>query len=160
MLSDELLIEFVRESNRIERILRDPLPAEVEAHQSLLQCKRITLHGLRAFVQIIADAPLRDKPNLNVFIDGSRHRPPPGGPHVREALEKILQAVNQKGADPFKVHANYETLHPFMDGNGRSGRALWLWMMVRKGYEGVDQDNNPVGFLHLWYYWSLSQERA
>jgi len=151
MVSDENLLEFVRESNRIEGILRDPLPAEALAHRSVLMAKRITPYVLRAFVQIIADAPLRDKLGLDVVV--GNHRPPPGGPHVIDALEKVLQGVNDKNANPYTIHAKYETLHPFMDGNGRSGRVLWLWMMARKGYDG------SLGFLHLWYYQSLSNFR-
>jgi len=151
MISDENLIAFVRESNRIEGILRDPLPAELFAHVSLLKAKRITSHTLRTFVQIIADAPLRDRVGLDVSV--GNHRPPVGGPHIPEALEKVLQGVNDKNANPYTVHAKYETLHPFMDGNGRSGRALWLCMMARKGYDG------GLGFLHLWYYQSLSNFR-
>ena len=37
-----------------------------------------------------------------------------------------------------------------MDGNGRSGRALWLWQMVNQ--HNYDM---RLGFLHLWYYQSL-----
>ena len=157
MVSNEALRFFVRESNRIEGIHRDPLDAEIEAHLSLLDCKRITQHGLRAFVQIVAGAPLRDKPGLDVYI--GNHRPPIGGPHVPEALDKILQGVNDKNANPYTVHAKYETLHPFMDGNGRSGRALWLYMMVRRGYTGFDRHGNNTGFLQIWYYQSLSNFR-
>ena len=51
-------------------------------------------------------------------------------------------------ASPFAVHVAYENLHPFMNGNGRSGRALWLWHMG--GIEKV-----PLGFLRTWYYQSL-----
>ena len=157
MLSDAHLLEFIRESNRIEGIHRDPTSAEALAHLSVLKAKRITPYVVRAFVQIIADAPLRDKPGLDVSV--GNHRPPIGGPHVPEALERILQGVNDKHANPYTVHAKYETLHPFMDGNGRSGRVLWLWMMVRKGYDALDRHGNFMGFLHVWYYQSLSHFR-
>jgi hypothetical protein len=160
MISDEGLIEFVRESNAIEGILRDPTSAEVLAHLSVLKAKRITLHVLRAFVQIVADAPLREQMGQDVVV--GNHRPPVGGPHIKDELEKILQAVNQKGANIYKVHAKYETLHPFMDGNGRSGRVLWLWMMQRKGYTGPEHGGRYLNFLHVWYYQSLANfpERA
>ena len=157
MLSDAHLLEFVRESNRIEGIFRDPTSAEALAHLSVLKAKRITQYVLRAFVQIVANAPLRDKPGLDVFV--GNHQPPIGGPHVPEALDRVLQGVNDKNANPYTVHAKYETLHPFMDGNGRSGRVLWLWMMQRQGFEGHDQYGNHLGFLHLWYYQSLSNFR-
>ena len=48
-----------------------------------------------------------------------------------------------------ETHVRYELLHPFLDGNGRSGRALWLWLMGQA----------PLGFLHTFYYQTLSAAR-
>lgn len=57
--------------------------------------------------------------------------------------------VNNSGRDgAYRCHVVYETLHPFTDGNGRSGRAVWLRQMgwiVRA----------PLGFLHHFYYQTL-----
>ena len=33
------------------------------------------------------------------------------------------------------VHHRFETIHPFADGNGRSGRALALWELYRRGFD-------------------------
>ena len=55
-------------------------------------------------------------------------------------------------ATPFGIHLRYETLHPFMDGNGRSGRILWAWQMLH-------HDIAPgirLGFLHAFYYQTLA----
>lgn len=79
---------------------------------------------------------------LNVVV--GRYRPPLGGPNIRATLQKLLRHPH----DPYLIHQAYEALHPFTDGNGRSGRALWLHMMG--GPDAV-----PLGFLHTWYYQSL-----
>jgi Fic family protein len=33
------------------------------------------------------------------------------------------------------VHHRFETIHPFADGNGRTGRALSLWELYRRGFD-------------------------
>lgn len=45
-------------------------------------------------------------------------------------------------------------LHPFMDGNGRTGRAVWAWAMQRDG-----QDPFALSFLHRFYYQTLEYSR-
>lgn len=145
------LIDFIRESNRIEGIVREPLPLEVQAHDVFLDLPSVTTADMANFVNWVADVPLRDRSGMNVQV--GPHIAPPGGPDIIARLSFILDRANNRNAyNAFELHREYETLHPFMDGNGRSGRVLWLWMMG-----GIDKV--PLGFLHTWYYQSLQAGR-
>lgn len=35
--------------------------------------------------------------------------------------------------DPIKLHIVYEKIHPFVDGNGRTGRMFMNWLQVKNG---------------------------
>lgn len=147
------LTNFVRESNKIEGILRDPQPQELEAHDAFLSLQEPSVDNMRDFVAIVQPgAIIRHKSTLNVRV--GNHIAPQGGPGIIAGLEGILGLARDD--DPYRIHRQYETLHPFTDGNGRSGRVLWLWMMQRQ-----DQLERALalGFLHAWYYQSLSADR-
>ncbi len=141
------LEDFVRESNRIEGILRDPLPSEIVAHEKLLAFPVVTVAALEEFVATIQPgAVLRRKVGMNVQV--GNHIAPSGGPEIEERLGNLLANMNKHGA--YKTHLAYETLHSFTDGNGRSGRALWLRQMGGMA---------PLGFLHQFYYQTLDGMR-
>jgi hypothetical protein len=143
---------FIRESNRIEGIHREPTKAEIGAHEALIDCQ-LSLADVEAFVAVVAPGkPLRDRTGMNVRVGG--HIAPPGGPDIRLGLQSILADASSY-ADPWRTHIAYEKLHPFMDGNGRSGRAIWLWQMLQLG----DQHVLRRGFLHTFYYQTLARTK-
>lgn len=140
------LLDFVRESNRIEGILREPTEDEMMAHGAFINVERPTTKDLEGFVSVVAPGhKLRDRAGLNVRVGD--HIAPSGGPYIRTELDFLLSKLEV--SDPWRTHVAYETLHPFTDGNGRSGRALWLWQV-----RGA-----PIGFLHQFYYQTLSGVR-
>jgi hypothetical protein len=139
------LEDFVRESNRIEGIVRKPTRAEMKAHNLFLGLEDIRVADLEGFVAVCQPgAVLRRKVGMNVHVGD--YVAPMGGRNIEIDLIGILSRKDQLG--PYLTHIEYEQLHPFTDGNGRSGRALWLWQMR----------NAPLGFLHHFYYQTLNKE--
>jgi hypothetical protein len=74
------------------------------------------------------------------------HIAPEGDPTIARRLTRMLDMANRT-SDPWRVHVAFETLHPYMDGNGRTGRAIWVWQTQRTG-----QDPFALPFLHRLYY--------
>ena len=148
------LDKFIAESNRIEGINRPPTKGEIAATEHFLGMSDITVTDVKWLVkEYQPDARLRDLPGLDVQVGG--YVAPRGGPDIETQLKDILARANryrtiQKKHEPHAVHTMYELLHPFTDGNGRSGRTLWLWMM---------RGHAPLGFLHTFYYQTLSAAR-
>jgi hypothetical protein len=146
------LRDFAEESNRIEGISglgRDL--AHTEALRSLLVLARIDVSDLEAFVRRVEpDAFLRTKDEHRVVVGG--HVAPSASVAQRE-LKVLLDRINDGRVSPVWAHIEYERIHPFIDGNGRSGRALWLWQMQGLGW---DVDLMPRLFLQQFYYQTLS----
>ncbi len=145
------LERFVLESNRIEGIHRElthpQTVREIEVHGWFLRLKQVTIADLEAFVHVVQPgAQLRRNIGQNVRI--GNHIAPLGGPDIESRLSNILFNMHTEGA--YKTHLAYEDLHPFIDGNGRSGRVLWLRQMG-----GV----SSIGFLHKFYYQTLDAQR-
>lgn len=121
-------IEKIRESNRIESILREPTAEEVAEHERFMLLKRLTVEDLEQFIGVYQPyARLRLSSGDNVRV--GNYFPPRGGPKIRQDLESLLVEINAHSITPWQAHVRYEKLHPFTDGNGRSGRAIWYWMM-------------------------------
>jgi len=154
-VSSGVVERFLAESNLIEGI-KEVRAGELEAAQEFLNGEIPSLSELQKFVGVCEpSAVLRDKKGLNVRV--GNHFPPPGGPEIKVKLAALLCRVNSDdNYHPYKAHLDYETLHPFTDCNGRSGRILWAWQMVN---QPIDKCGLGLGFLHCWYYQSLSHSR-
>ena len=156
MFTTTELENFVRESNKIEGILREPTPEEVSGTEALLELERVDIFSLVSLVGIYQPgARLRDSVGLDVRI--GNHTPPVGGQFVWNSLKTLLDNMAWDAVHwtPYKVHIDYETLHPFTDGNGRSGRALWAWQMLHFDI----WPELELGFLHAFYYQTLEASK-
>lgn len=75
----------------------------------------------------------------NVTFGAPRHRGVEGGDPCREALEGLVDAARTvfREHDPLiqalALHYHFAAMHPFLDGNGRTARALEALMLQREG---------------------------
>jgi len=102
----------------------------LEVHKRLLAGTRMEQHGGR----------LRSEQN---WIGGSDFNPcsaefvPPPPEEVAALLEDLCAFCNDASlpavAQAAMAHAQFETIHPFVDGNGRTGRALIHVVLRRRG---------------------------
>lgn len=61
---------------------------------------------------------------------------PPSVPEMHEALDRLEKALHDDAPIPVLVnvglaHAQFETIHPFLDGNGRMGRLLITFLLCQ-----------------------------
>jgi Fic family protein len=78
---------------------------------------------------------------------------PPPVPEMKEALGQLESFLNEEGRYSTLIevglaHAQFETIHPFLDGNGRVGRLLNTFLLVQRGIL-----RRPL--LYLSYYFKL-----
>ena len=75
-----------------------------------------------------------------IAVRVGKHFPPPPS-DVSPRMFELLEWWNQKATSLSPVlssailHYQFEWIHPFADGNGRTGRALALWELYRRGFD-------------------------
>lgn len=114
----------------------------LQIHERLLAGSRLARHGGR----------LR---NVQNWIGGSDYNPcsasfvPPPPGLVPELVEDLVAFCNDDNlpavAQAAIAHAQFETIHPFIDGNGRTGRALIHLILRRRGL--ATRVNPPVSLV-------------
>lgn len=79
----------------------------------------------------------------NVTFGSPRHRGVLGGSECHSAMDRLAQQASTRFRDhdelvqALALHYHFAAMHPFLDGNGRTARALEALMLKRAGLKDV-----------------------
>jgi hypothetical protein len=123
--------DFVRVSNRMAGITREPTVSEISAHRGLLAANALRVENLELFVHHVAEGA-RLRSEAGTPAPSANEQTAPAG-ELKADLATIVLAAQKQAASPQRLHRIYTLLSPFTDGNGRAGRALLMWQIMRVG---------------------------
>lgn len=137
--------ENVRGVSEQARLVANNMTVVREATTRLVSADAVTVNDIVELHRAL----LPDLPNhhglrqVQNWIGGSDWHPigaefvPPAHERVPELMEDLVDFLNGAAYSPIVqaavVHAQFETIHPFTDGNGRVGRALIHTVLARRG---------------------------
>lgn len=141
---DGLLDHFLHESNAIEDVHDiESLDRARDAWEWLMQREKITGQVVRHVHKILAPNGLAKNEigtyrKCGVMVAGEVLLP---HTEVADAIREWCKFMNATAVNPTPEqaaafaqyeHVRYEKIHPFLDGNGRTGRMFLNWHRVKK----------------------------
>ncbi len=154
-------VEFIRESNAIEQIHHSldwvekgwrekrhnepSIHGHVNAFNDMLtkmfteeftEIKPVDISKLHTTLMTDLLAPYELGFRRGWVQVGGRVCPPPiaVSPMLKKWCKKVNELKDPEEWDVLEAHLAYEYIHPFNDGNGRSGRLIWLWLRYKFGF--------------------------
>ncbi len=131
ILNNYATIEFVREAT--DRKLTPDLIREIHKIVSAKTLKNETDEGQ---FRSNNEVKVVDELTGEVFYE------PPNHEEIEDLIQDVCSFMNDQDSDPFvhpilkgiMLHFFIGYIHPFVDGNGRTARALFYWYLIKQGY--------------------------
>ncbi len=128
----EDIIYYIRALNHgLEKFKTIPLSVRMirEIHEKLMEGARASQHALPGEFRSSQNWIGGTMPSNAIFV------PPPPGEVLHKAIADLERLIHDNSKIPplikaALIHVQFETIHPFTDGNGRTGRlliTLFLW---------------------------------
>ena len=130
----------VKEVERYYRALQQ-MERWGEGGQRITEERVKKLHALIFKGQRARPPPYRDGQNVIRESSGRIVYMPPEAEDVPALMKELVAWINGSAREaPVPViaglaHYQFETIHPFFDGNGRTGRLLTTWILYRGSYD-------------------------
>lgn len=145
--SEKELEEFLRESNAIESVYTNEAKIDAwDAWKFLFQFDELTLSRIlechRLLMKNLNNRIAGKIRNVDVYVGGMVKLNPL---KIIEELNDLTLIYPMTEEQIKQWHVNFEDIHPFEDGNGRTGRLLLNWQRVKNGlpiliiHEGHEQ---------------------
>ncbi len=130
---------------------------KIKCHEELSKETILLLHQM--LIGNIDDSVAGRFRQKNEFVRIGTHIAP-SPEHIERMVEEILIEYSSNNLDYFvdkisKFHLDFETVHPFLDGNGRIGRAVMNYQLYSLEFPGIIIRNKEKSI----YYRSFNEYR-
>lgn len=129
----------VKEVERFYQALQQ-MDKWVEEGQAITEERIRKLHAILFSGRRAKPTPYRDGQNVIRESGGGIVYMPPEAIDVPGLMKDLVSWILESKDLPIPViagvaHYQFETIHPFFDGNGRTGRMLTTWILYQGGYD-------------------------
>lgn len=111
------------------------------SEKDVLQLHALVMEGI---VDVYLVGRYRD---VQVWIRNSSYTPPPAS-QVSKLMKAFIKNLNKdrNNVEPValaaRAHVDFESIHPFADGNGRVGRLISNWVLMSRGFPPIVIQNS------------------
>ncbi len=144
--NDLLYRAFSSELKNIDVNTKEVLHYQEALWQGYIDMKQTSLLTTNSFITIVNkikenDGGIRNIPGTRIENKNYQiiYTPPEGVELIRDKLQNLEEFINTDGDDIDHlikmaiIHYQFEAIHPFPDGNGRTGRIINILYLIQKG---------------------------